>query len=409
MWTKSLSLSLKSQVSTTPSLTVTTPPLHVNSTITLSSELHQETTASKMMLRFGFIKMIEGPKEQQRKKLKIIATSNHFSISYAEAPSRYRRVVSEIVSPLKATLILQNPFEISNSTPFEELFPRHSTPDHSLQHVVNQFLRMDTPSSRTLTSSAPFTTIPMSFSQQIPSSTIPPPIITTSIITHTTKGKGIALPTSSPPHSPCTRPTGLVINEPRSQSSPASSVGTRRHYTRQSAQIGDSEYQDAQHLSTASPSSKPPSSPEVDQLLHEDTPALFMDVALNLEEAATGLGLVFTHGLSPILKSAKIYKSGASTPIFAEAQALYEGIQWCMSSQLNPRFIFSDCLNLVTKVNGNWQDYSSLSTLIQKIRFSFSSFPEASLLHLPHQLNNNAHSLAKAAFRLRDEDLEDSF
>uniref|UniRef100_A0A803PJT7 Zinc knuckle CX2CX4HX4C domain-containing protein n=1 Tax=Cannabis sativa TaxID=3483 RepID=A0A803PJT7_CANSA len=134
----------------------------------------------------------------------------------------------------------KNPFEISNSTPFQELFPRHCTPGHSLQHVVNKFLRMDTPSSRTVTSSAPFTTIPMSFSQQIPSSTIPPPIITTSIITHTTKGKGIALPTSSPPHSPCTRPTGLVINEPRSQSSPASSVGTRRHYTRQSAQVGDS-------------------------------------------------------------------------------------------------------------------------------------------------------------------------
>ncbi|KAF4356959.1 hypothetical protein F8388_015935 [Cannabis sativa] len=169
------------------------------------------------------------------------------------------------------------------------------------------------------------------------------------------------------------------------------------------------EYPDAQHLSSASPLPKTPSSPELDQLLHENTHALFVDAALNPEKAATGLGLVFTQGLSHVHKSAKIYKSGAPTPIFAEAQALYEGLQWCMTSQLNPRFIFSDCLNLVSKVNGNWQDYSSLSTLIQKIRSFLSRFPEASLLHVARQLNHNAHSLAKAALRLRDEDLEDSF
>uniref|UniRef100_A0A803QGA4 RNase H type-1 domain-containing protein n=1 Tax=Cannabis sativa TaxID=3483 RepID=A0A803QGA4_CANSA len=116
------------------------------------------------------------------------------------------------------------------------------------------------------------------------------------------------------------------------------------------------EYQDAQHLSSASPLPKTPSSPELDQLLHENTHTLFVDAALNPEEAATGLGLVFTQGLSHVHKSAKIYKSGAPTPIFAEAQALYEGLQWCMTSQLNPRFIFSDCLNLVSK------DYSKAQT-----------------------------------------------
>uniref|UniRef100_A0A803PSF4 Reverse transcriptase domain-containing protein n=1 Tax=Cannabis sativa TaxID=3483 RepID=A0A803PSF4_CANSA len=130
----------------------------------------------------------------------------------------------------------KNPFEISNATPFEELFPRSSSPDHSLQHAVNQFLRVHSP-PRTTTITTSNTAIPTSpLSQTLPS-TIPPPIMTISTITHIAKGKGIALRISSPPR---TRPIGLVINEPSTQSSPTSSVGTRKHFTRQSTQVGDS-------------------------------------------------------------------------------------------------------------------------------------------------------------------------
>ncbi|KAF4386083.1 hypothetical protein F8388_016335 [Cannabis sativa] len=109
------------------------------------------------------------------------------------------------------------------------------------------------------------------------------------------------------------------------------------------------------------------------------------------------------QGLSHIQESARIFKPGASSPIFAEAQALYEGLQWCLSSNLTPRFIFSDCINLVSKVNGMWHDYSPLSTLIQQIRTFLSSFPEATLMHVSRQHNGNAHALAKLALRLRDE------
>ncbi|KAF4376421.1 hypothetical protein G4B88_000109 [Cannabis sativa] len=146
------------------------------------------------------------------------------------------------------------------------------------------------------------------------------------------------------------------------------------------------------------------SSADLDQLLLPSTPALFVDDALSTDAPATGIGMVFMQGLSHIQKSTKIFKPGASSPIFAEAQALYEGLQWCMTSNLTPRFIFSDCLNLVSKVNGNWHDYSPLSTLIQQIRTFLSRFPEAPLLHVSRQRNGNAHSLAKLALRLRDED-----
>ncbi|KAF4352673.1 hypothetical protein F8388_002908 [Cannabis sativa] len=241
---------------------------------------------------------------------------------------------------------------------------------------MNQFLRMDTPASHTVTSTTPLTSAPMAFPQQPSSSTIPPPIITTSIITHTKKGKGIALTTSTTPH-----PLATELRD----------------------------YKDAQILSSTLSLPQPSSPHALHHILQEDTPALFVDAALNHEDAATGLGLVFRKGPHQILNSATFCKAGASTPIFGEAQSLYEGIQWCISSQLIPRFIFTDCLNLVTKVNGTWHDHSTLSSLIVKIRLSLSNFAEASLLHLSRQFNKNAHSLAKAALRSRDEELEESF
>ncbi|KAF4391143.1 hypothetical protein F8388_009565 [Cannabis sativa] len=169
------------------------------------------------------------------------------------------------------------------------------------------------------------------------------------------------------------------------------------------------DYKDAQILSSTLSLPQPSSPHALHHILQEDTPALFVDAALNHEDDATGLGLVFRKGPHQILNSATFCKAGASTPIFGEAQSLYEGIQWCISSQLIPRFIFTDCLNLVTKVNGTWHDHSTLSSLIVKIRLSLSNFAEASLLHLSRQFNKNAHSLAKAALRSRDEELEESF
>uniref|UniRef100_A0A803PK93 DUF4283 domain-containing protein n=1 Tax=Cannabis sativa TaxID=3483 RepID=A0A803PK93_CANSA len=149
----------------------------------------------------------------------------------------------EYKETLRATTpahLKKNPFEISNSTPFEEYFPRSTANDQGLQQAVDQFLRMDSPVSRPDISTTCFTHSPVSFPPLFTHTTIPPPIMTTSVITHTDKGKGIVVTISSPPRSHCNRSTSLVINEPRSVPSPVLSSGTRRPFTRQTAQVGDS-------------------------------------------------------------------------------------------------------------------------------------------------------------------------
>uniref|UniRef100_A0A803PCV1 Reverse transcriptase domain-containing protein n=1 Tax=Cannabis sativa TaxID=3483 RepID=A0A803PCV1_CANSA len=172
------------------------------------------------------------------------------------------------------------------------------------------------------------------------------------------------------------------------------------------------DYREAQHLHSQDISHSTShqhlllSFPEI---IQEDTPALYVDAALDQDRCITRLGFVFKVGSHRIIDSAKIQKPGASSPIFTEAQALYHGLSWCLSSQLMPRFIFSDCLNLISKVNGTWKDNSALSSLVAQIRLSFSNFHGVSFLHLPRQLNTSAHSLAKEAIRMREDDHEDSF
>uniref|UniRef100_A0A803PKP6 Reverse transcriptase domain-containing protein n=1 Tax=Cannabis sativa TaxID=3483 RepID=A0A803PKP6_CANSA len=144
------------------------------------------------------------------------------------------------------------------------------------------------------------------------------------------------------------------------------------------------------------------------EIIQEDTPALYVDAALDQDRCVTGIGCVFKVGSSRIIASTNILKPGAPLPIFAKAQALFHGLSWCFSSQLMPRFIFTDCLNLVSKVNGKWLDNSALSILVAQIRHSFSNFPGVSLLHLPRQLNTTAHFLAREAIRLRGDAIEDS-
>ncbi|KAF4361084.1 hypothetical protein F8388_016893 [Cannabis sativa] len=106
---------------------------------------------------------------------------------------------------------------------------------------------------------------------------------------------------------------------------------------------------------------------------HEDSPALFVDAALDHKHGLTGIGFIFKIGHHQIIASENRLLPGASTPIFAE----------------------------VSKVNGDWQDHSALSGLVSQIRLFFSNFPDASLKYLPRQFNTAAHSLAKDAIRLR--------
>ncbi|XP_060967332.1 uncharacterized protein LOC115719982 [Cannabis sativa] len=114
---------------------------------------------------------------------------------------------------------------------------------------------------------------------------------------------------------------------------------------------------------------------------HEDSPALFVDAALDHKHGLTGIGFIFKIGHHQIIASENRLLPGASTPIFAE----------------------------VSKVNGDWQDHSTLSGLVSQIRLFFSNFSDASLKYLPRQFNTAAHSLAKDAIRLREEGHEGLF
>uniref|UniRef100_A0A803PUH8 Reverse transcriptase zinc-binding domain-containing protein n=1 Tax=Cannabis sativa TaxID=3483 RepID=A0A803PUH8_CANSA len=125
--------------------------------------------------------------------------------------------------------------------------------------------------------------------------------------------------------------------------------------------------------------------------------------ALDHKNSLTGTDFIFKIGHHRVVASHYRLLPGASTPIFAEGQALLQSLLWCLDSQLSPKFIFSDCLNLVYKVNSAWQDHSALSGLVSQIRMLFSNFPEASLHFLPRQFNMDAHGLAKEAIRSREE------
>uniref|UniRef100_A0A803P9U7 Zinc knuckle CX2CX4HX4C domain-containing protein n=1 Tax=Cannabis sativa TaxID=3483 RepID=A0A803P9U7_CANSA len=138
----------------------------------------------------------------------------------------------------------RNPFEISNSIPFEEFFPRIRTrnDDQGLQQAVDQFLHVDPPTSSPVShpaqASVTFTQPAISTPPPAMETSIPPPIMTYSVTTHVAKGKAIALsPTSLPSH--IRGGKGVVINEPRPTLSTAISPRTRRTFVRQSAQVGD--------------------------------------------------------------------------------------------------------------------------------------------------------------------------
>uniref|UniRef100_A0A803P542 Reverse transcriptase domain-containing protein n=1 Tax=Cannabis sativa TaxID=3483 RepID=A0A803P542_CANSA len=118
------------------------------------------------------------------------------------------------------------------------------------------------------------------------------------------------------------------------------------------------EYKEAQKIHNAAISasnSRQQSSSSISTttgIIQDYSPALYVVAALDQDNCITGFGFVFKIGLNQIVASAMAHKPGASTPIFAEGQALLEGISWCVSSQLKPDLIFTHCLNLVSKVNG---------------------------------------------------------
>ncbi|KAF4390567.1 hypothetical protein F8388_006064 [Cannabis sativa] len=269
----------------------------------------------------------------------------------------------------------KNPFQLSNSTPFEEFFPRlHPTPDaQDLQQAVDQFLHVDSPHSTPISSSP--IGIPPNTATTHATTSVPirptAPIISysTSVSTHIDKSKGKA-PMIAPSSRTTRKNSGLVINVSCPPDNATTPPVIRPTFVRQEAHIGGSM------RSMLKPT---------DQLRN-----------------FTGAGFALKRGHQIVLASNGNRLPGVVSPIFSEGQALFHGLNWCFQNQFTPQVVFSDCLNLVSKVNGDWQDNSALSGLVSRIRLLFSNFPGASLQYIPRQFNMDAHNLAREALRFRD-------
>ncbi|KAF4392018.1 hypothetical protein F8388_004347 [Cannabis sativa] len=326
---------------------------------------------------------------------------DHISIHSATDTDAFYTLRATPSSPHK-----KNPFQLSNSTPFEEFFPRIHPPSDTqdLQQAVDQFLHVDSPQSSPiprLSAQSPQlvsspSTMPATYitpTHAMPSFSVKPsaPIITDSISvsTHIDKSKGKA-----PMISPITNPSrsrgdsGLVINASCPHPTAAISPVVRPTFMRQNAQtkLPVGRGMDLKHKL------------RFDSVL--EVPR--QDAAIDHQNGLTGAGFVFKCGYQTVLASHYRRLPGAVSPIFSEGQALLQSLKWCIDSQFSPQVVFSDCLNLVSKVNGAWQDNSALSGLVSRIRLLFSNFPGASLQFLPRQFNMNAHNCAREALRSRE-------
>ncbi|KAF4396784.1 hypothetical protein F8388_004752 [Cannabis sativa] len=304
-----------------------------------------------------------------------ISVCTSFSIP-AENPvtlTYHTLMASSSTNPNPITALDDEDSLLSNSTPFEEFFPRlHPTPDsQDLQQAVDQFLHVDSPQSRPnprsstqspqfVSSSSTDQSNNTAITHAMPSFPVrsSAPIITDSISVSTNidKGKGKA-PMFVPTTRPSRKESGLVINV-----------------------------------------SCPPPTAAIPSVVRPT----FLHAALDHHAGLTGAGFVFKRGYQTVLASQFRRLPGVVSPIFSEGQALLQSLKWCIDSQFTPQVVFSDCLNLVSKVNGDWQDNSALSGLVSCIRLLFSNFPGASLQFLPRQFNVEAHNCAREALRSRE-------
>ncbi|KAF4353671.1 hypothetical protein G4B88_020122 [Cannabis sativa] len=232
----------------------------------------------------------------------------------------------------------KNPFEISNSIPFEEFFPRirTRTDDQDLQQAIDQFLHVESPTSTpvSLTTQVPasctqpslfISTLPMPHSSPLPTpqtqqTSVPPPIMTDSVTTHAAKGKAIALsPTSHPSH--FRESKRVVINEPCLTISIAISPATRATFTREHSQVEDS-------VRNQSNSKATPIFQHIQGLqtigFQEDSPALYVDAAFDKKNALTGTSFIFKIGCQHPVASHFFLLPRASSPLFAKGEAMLQ-------------------------------------------------------------------------------------
>ncbi|KAF4356523.1 hypothetical protein G4B88_001071 [Cannabis sativa] len=268
-----------------------------------------------------------------------------------------------------------------NPTPLTALDDEESL-IHDFDHIsIHSPTDSNSFSSHPATASVTFTQPAISTPPPAAHISIPPPIMTDSVTTRVDKGKAIASsPPCLPPHS-CGSKGVISVNHTPHLPLPfplepgglyASNCPSWRFCSKSGVpnNVEEFVYNYLQDYNEVQQSNLAGQSGSVSTQISHHSPLLLVD---DFQEDSPSL----------FIDAVLDHKNDASTPIFAEGQALLQGLLWCIDSQLQPKFIFSDCLNLVSKVNGDWQDLSALSGLVSRIRLLFSNFPEASLQYFP--------------------------
>ncbi|KAF4360226.1 hypothetical protein G4B88_003560 [Cannabis sativa] len=129
---------------------------------------------------------------------------------------------------------------------------------------------------------------------------------------------------------------------------------------------------------------------------------LKVDATFNSKLLKFGFGASIVNGRNQRIAGLSSCTWGASTPIFAEAQALFTALEWCSTIRIPFSTIESDCLQLVSKIRSSWKDNSAFSSLVHQIRESLSFFPNATLQHIPRSQNQDAHLNARKALSINE-------
>ncbi|KAF4385054.1 hypothetical protein G4B88_017855 [Cannabis sativa] len=245
-------------------------------------------------------------------------------------------------------------FELSNSIPFEEQPSLTNCDHHSPQDQTNRFLVTTVPTTFPATvASSSFPTFIQHTTDPTSNTTYPSqpqtvnptlhcslpthPIMTTTTLPTTSKGKAPMYPQpslvslNSPPLS------SLNINDP-----PAAPSSTRkRSFARQTCQ----EYRDAQNRISISCHTSHRPSPNVK--VPDATYQLSVDAALSQSSNKHGYGAVVTDSKGTVIATLMATSHTALPPIFAEAEALHRALLWCQAVRFPIAVITSDCQTLV--------------------------------------------------------------
>ncbi|KAM6582247.1 hypothetical protein CsatB_009249 [Cannabis sativa] len=124
---------------------------------------------------------------------------------------------------------------------------------------------------------------------------------------------------------------------------------------------------------------------------------LSVDVALSHSSNKHGYGAAVTDCHGKVIATFMAPSHSGLPPIYAEAEALNRALLWCQAVRLLIAVIASDCQNLVHRIQKFSPDRSALSGIVAMIVSSLSSFPGASVHHIPRSTNTTAHDLARAA------------